>query len=250
MVNKYTMKPISQIKGEAWVMLSGNWGPAIGVVLLAGVIMWGAGMVVSMATRLFSYIFVIPLSMVSNGITDMMAVSFLIPWVLLLMAVSLGLNMLTTAFGGVLENGKASYFLQFSRSGHTPDFSTMFDGFSDFLRSALTGLLYGLYVWLWSLLLIVPGIVFHIAYSQVYFILRDQPGLSAPEALRRSREMMRGAKAKYFWMWLSFIGWWLLTLISFGIAAIWARPYWLAARTKFYDDLAANQLDAAARITA
>jgi len=250
MVNKYGMKPISQIKGEAWVMLSGNWGPAIGVVLLAGVIMWGAGMVLSMVTQMFSFIFMVPIGVIASGSVEAMSVFMVLFWVLFIMVISLGLSMASKAFEGVLERGKASYFLQLSRGSQRPEFSVMFDGFSDFLRSALTGLLYGLYVWLWSLLLIVPGIVFSIAYSQAYFILRDHPGINAGEALRRSREMMRGAKAKYFWMWLSFMGWWLLILISFGIASIWAAPYWLAARTKFYADLVANQYSETAHITA
>jgi len=243
MVNAYTMKQNRQIKGDAWMMLSGNWGPAIGVVLLARIIMGAAQMVVSIVMRLFSLFTVIPINMVSNGVTDIMAIPFIVIFFLLGMVVSLSLSMLIMAFEGVLNNGKASYFLQLSRTGHTVEFSTMFDGFSDFIRSALAGLLYGLYVWLWSLLLIVPGIVFSIAYSQVFFILRDHPGLKAPEALRRSRAMMKGAKAKYFWLMLSFIGWFLLTLISFGIAAIWMGPYVWAARTKFYDELKANQED-------
>ena len=250
MVNKYEMKRIGQIKGEAWVMLSGNWGPAIGVVLLAWVIMSAAGMVISTVMQLFSFVFLIPIGLLSTGSMEAVSALIVLFWVLFSMVISLVLSMAVKAFEGVLNRGKASYFLQLSREGRRPEFSAMFDGFSDFLRSALTGLLYGLYVWLWSLLLIVPGIVFAIAYSQVFFILRDHPEIDASEALRRSREMMKGAKAKYFGLLLSFIGWYLLVPISFGIVLIWLGPYLLAARTKFYDELKVNQFDGTAHVMA
>ena len=120
-----------------------------------------------MVMQLFSFFFLIPIGLLSRGAMDVMSAFVVLFWVLFSMVISLVLSMVIKAFEGVLNSGKASYFLRFSRQGNPPVFSTMFDGFSDFLRSALAGLLCGLYVWLWSLLLIVPGIVFAIAYSQV-----------------------------------------------------------------------------------
>ncbi len=106
-----------------------------------------------------------------------------------------------------------------------------------FIKTILTTLLAGIFTILWSLLFIIPGIIKSIAYSQVYYILKDHPEYSPNQAITKSRELMDGNKWKYFVFGLSFIGWWLLCLVTIGLALIWVVPYYSTAAAKFYDQL-------------
>lgn len=109
-----------------------------------------------------------------------------------------------------------------------------------FGKTFWTSLLAGIFIFLWSLLLVVPGIIKAISYSLVYFILIDNPEYSAIEAITKSREMMYGHKWELFCLFFSFIGWWLLCVVTFGIAAIWVSSYFMTAFAKFYENLKEN----------
>lgn len=100
-----------------------------------------------------------------------------------------------------------------------------------------TEILVSIFLFLWSLLLVIPGIVKAFSYSLVYFILIDHPEYSATEAITKSRAMMDGHKWELFKLFLSFIGWWILCIVTFGIAAIWVSPYFMTAFAKFYENL-------------
>lgn len=95
----------------------------------------------------------------------------------------------------------------------------------------------GVKLFLWTLLFIVPGIIMSFAYALTPYILEDNPELSAWEASSRSREMMRGHKFELFWLWLSFIGWMILSLLTFGIGFFWLIPYMQLSFAAFYNDL-------------
>lgn len=75
-----------------------------------------------------------------------------------------------------------------------------------------------------------------------YYILVDNPELSALEAIRQSKEIMRGHKGRLFYLWLSFLGWFLLGLITMGIGFLYVAPYYEAAKANFYEDLQRNSL--------
>jgi len=90
---------------------------------------------------------------------------------------------------------------------------------------------------LWALLLVVPGIIAAIRYSMAYYILNDNPEIGAMDAIRRSKEMMEGHKMRFAEMWLSFLGWFLLGIFTFGLGMIYAIPYYRAAKANFYLDL-------------
>lgn len=110
----------------------------------------------------------------------------------------------------------------------------LFDGFKDFGRSLSAYLLMLLYVFLWTLLLIVPGIIAGLSYSMVFFLLAENPQLQASEALHQSKEMMAGHKWDLFRLILSFIGWIFLSILSFGIGYLWLESYIYVAYANFY----------------
>ncbi len=117
----------------------------------------------------------------------------------------------------------------------------LFTGFQDFTRSLIAGLLVSIYVFLWSLLLIVPGIIASFSYSMTFFIMEENPQMPAQEAISASKTMMYGHKWRLFELWFSFIGWWLLSIITLGIAFIYVIPYYSTATAVFYADLKQRQ---------
>ena len=111
---------------------------------------------------------------------------------------------------------------------------------SNYLHKVAGMFLMYLKVYLWALLLIIPGIIMIFAYAMAPYILEEHPEISAWEASTRSREMMKGHKFDLFYLYLSFIGWFLLALLTLGIGGLWLAPYMEGAKAAFYNDLKAE----------
>lgn len=149
--------------------------------------------------------------------------------------VNAGLMLVVFLLGGALMAGLLSYHLKIWR-GEDGEIRDLFSKFNkDFPRITKMYLLQTLYVFLWSLLLIVPGIIMSIAYSQAYYLMLDDPDLSATDALKLSKELMKGRKWEYFVMLLSFIGWFLLGILTLGILFLWIDPYVYQTLAGYYD---------------
>lgn len=121
-------------------------------------------------------------------------------------------------------------------------FSTLVNGYkSNFFSNVWALLLKDIYVVLWSLLLVVPGIVKAYEYSQVSFILAENPGISAKEALKMSKAMMKGNKWNAFVLDLSFMGWDILAAVTLGILGVfYVEPYKLLTDAALYERLKQN----------
>lgn len=105
----------------------------------------------------------------------------------------------------------------------SPDFGNLFDGFAAFFRFLWLGILMFIFVFLWTLLLVIPGIVAAYRYRQAYYIMIDHPEMSALECITASKNMMKGHKWELFVMDLSYLGWYILCAIPF--VGIWVLPY-------------------------
>ena len=137
---------------------------------------------------------------------------------------------------GPIGIGLALYSLSLSRkSGAT--FSQGWAGFKKFKTGFGVALLYSVLVVLWSLLLIVPGIIAAIRYSAAYLLIADGKASTPREAIRASKELMDGNKAKLFKLWLRFLGWFALSVVTLGIGFLWFIPYASVSHAKFYEDL-------------
>lgn len=112
---------------------------------------------------------------------------------------------------------------------------------TNYLHKVLGMFLMDLKVLLWTLLLIIPGIIMTFAYAMTPYILEEHPEIGAWEASTRSREMMKGHKFDLFWLYLSFIGWAILGILTFGIGYLWLSPYVSCSEIGFYNDLKAEQ---------
>ncbi|HZK53453.1 MAG TPA: DUF975 family protein [Desulfosporosinus sp.] len=137
---------------------------------------------------------------------------------------------------GPVTLGVTGYFLKLIRK-EDPIIEDMFRGFKSFIKSFVLNLLVTIFIFLWTLLLIFPGIIAAYRYSMAYYIIMDNSELSAFEALNESKRMMIGYKFKLFSLWFSFLGWFLLGIVTLGIAFLWVNPYYETAKANFYQDL-------------
>ena len=117
---------------------------------------------------------------------------------------------------GPVAWGLSRYMLDFFREKKT-EVTTLFEGFSHFLKAFALMILMGVKIFLWSLLFVVPGIIAAFRYAQAFYILMDHPEYSANACLKESSNMMRGNKGKLFYLHLTFVGWYLLASLPGGI---------------------------------
>ncbi len=180
---------ISQIKKEGKASLTGNWGVAIGVYVVA---------------------IIINSVLATTGIGGL--------------------------FAGLVTFGLCSAFLAVVRT-QTMQFERLFDCTKNFGPVFIANLLCSIFIALWSMLFMIPGIVKSYAYAMTNYILIDKPELSGNDAITESRKMMNGHKMDLFLLDLSFIGWYILSIFTAGILLLYVAPYHQAARAKFYEDL-------------
>lgn len=134
---------------------------------------------------------------------------------------------------GIIGVGYASFCLSLGRREDVK-IEQLLDGTKDLGNNFLAGLLVSLYTFLWTLLFIVPGVIKSLSYSMTYYILRDNPGMLASEAIKRSEEMMMGHKWQLFCIYFSFIGWFLLSILTCGILTFFVAPYLSQTTAEFY----------------
>lgn len=139
---------------------------------------------------------------------------------------------------GPLAVGYSVYMLSLIRK-KDQKVENLFDGFKNcFANSLVAGILSYLFIFLWSLLFVIPGIVKAIAYSMVPFLQAEDSNLKGNDALRKSEELMKGHKWEYFKLMFGFIGWILLSILTFGILyVLYVGPYMQTAKAHFYQEL-------------
>ena len=139
--------------------------------------------------------------------------------------------------GSVVGVGYSKFNLDLVDHQPEADVGTLFRYFKHWKRLTVANLLRGLYVFLWSLLLLIPGIYASYSYAMVNFILAENPELTAREALARSKEMMEGNRWRLFCLEISFIGWAYLCILTLGIGSLWLTPYQQASHAAFYREI-------------
>jgi len=170
------------------------------------------------------------------------------PWMLALLVCALTTIIVSAAAGiipalgatliiGPLSYGCDALFLRQARDGTPMEVEHLFDGFRDFGSLFILGFLQSLFVALWSLLLVVPGIVKAYAYAMSYYIKLDHPEYDWRQCLDESSRMMKGHKGELFMLDLSFIGWYIVGSLCLGVGTLWVAPYQAAARAQFYKAL-------------
>lgn len=137
--------------------------------------------------------------------------------------------------GNVFEVGGCSFFIK-NRSQRA-EVGNILEGFKSghYGNVVFTMFLKGLYIFLWSLLLVIPGIIKSYEYLMVPYILAENPAMDQKEAFAISKRMMDGQKWKAFVLELSFLGWELLTVFTCGLLGIfYVSPYRRATYAELY----------------
>ena len=139
----------------------------------------------------------------------------------------------TIFIGNVIVVGKNGYFIK--NNNENPELSEIFKGFKgNYLNVVKIMFLMDLKTLLWLLLFIIPGFVKAYEYSMIPYLLAENPNLSADEAFSLSKQMTTGQKMDLFVLDLSFLGWYFLGFLCFGIGALFVKPYDVAAFTEVY----------------
>ncbi|MDD2370461.1 MAG: DUF975 family protein [Firmicutes bacterium] len=141
---------------------------------------------------------------------------------------------LTVFVGAPLEVGAQKFFVKNQQEDSNLKYLGAGFAKETYLKVVLTIFLRNLYIFLWTLLFIIPGIVKSYAYSMVPYILSENPGMNTAEAINLSEKMTKGHKADIFVLDLSFIGWILLGVLACGIGVIFVLPYIYATKAELY----------------
>lgn len=168
-----------------------------------------------------------------------LAIGVSVVYVLVLMAVQMVPRigwLASLIITGPMVLGMSIFYLNLSRDKGA-EFKQMFDGFERFVTAMYAYLLMMVFILLWSLLLIIPGIIAAYSYAMTFYILGDDKSIGAMEAINRSKKMMYGYKWKFFFLSCRFIGWALLCILTLGIGYLWLVPYTQTSLAKFYDDI-------------
>jgi uncharacterized membrane protein len=209
-----------ELMAEARMALSGNWG--MGVV---GYVLYFI-LVVSVSLFTFSSMFFVMAVSAASGANAKLAGD----------AVSFCSQVVQLLLSGAFMVGFCSYFLVIAQEGEAR-LECLFTGFKRFWKSFGVYFLSNLFIFLWMLLFIVPGIIAVFRYAMVYFIIADDEDCGPLEAIRQSKMMMRGNKWKFFCLHWRFFGWAVLCMFTFGIGYLWLVPYMQTTFAKFYEDV-------------
>ncbi|NLF79795.1 MAG: DUF975 family protein [Clostridia bacterium] len=144
--------------------------------------------------------------------------------------------MIVFLIGGAIELGLCTFFINLQRRSEI-GVGDLFSRFDIFGRALLLRLFRSVLIFLWSLLLIIPGIIASYRYALATYLMSQNTELTAREAINLSKRMMIGHKGRLFCLDLSFIGWFILGGLTFGIGLIFVYPYLLSARAAFFLDL-------------
>ena len=201
----------AELKSKAKEQLKGRWGLAILTVFVSNVIINSYNSIDRLDNQIY--------------IPEKLVLSF---------------GLLAFLFTGVISIGLRKFLLNFITNKDEPKFSDLFSQFKIYFKSLGLFILMSLAMVLGLLLLLFPGIIVYLMFSQAYFILAENPDKGIIESLRESSELMKGYKWEFFVLQLSFIGWWLLAILTLGIGSLWVSPYQKVTEANFYLKLKNN----------
>lgn len=162
----------------------------------------------------------------------------IVRYLMIMGSISGFLGLVRFIVGGTVQLGYTQYLLKQHNHAHF-DIHDLFSQFDRFKDGFLQSFLRGLYITLWSLLFIIPGIIKSFSYAMTPFIMAENPDMTAKEAIEASKQMMDGHKGELFMLDLTFIGWEILAALTLNIGYIFLNPYKNAAYTAFYKNLTA-----------
>lgn len=152
-------------------------------------------------------------------------------------------SLISIFLGGVITLGICKFVLKLANNKEEPKFNDLFSGFNIYLKTFGLWIVMGLCIGIGIICLIVPGIIVSLMFSQAFFILCENNEKSITECLKESIEIMKGYKVDLFVLGLSFIGWWIIVGITFGIGILFVYPYQQVTFANYYLALKKRQLE-------
>lgn len=166
--------------------------------------------------------------------------AFLIGGFTYIMSVALIMGVIYFVLGSVIRVGYAKFNLNLVDQLEG-SFENLFAYFAYWKTAVGARFLQSIYVFLWSLLFVIPGIIASYSYAMTEYIIADYPEMSASEAIEKSKQMMAGNKWRLFSLKFSFIGWDILCAFTLGIGNLWLTPYKQAATAVFYREVSGTE---------
>ena len=168
------------------------------------------------------------------GLSEASGLNITVP-VLTGLFVSAGIIALVLALvGAAVTLGHNKYYIDLVLHNKADSVGVLFDRFGIFFKAVGLQLFIGFFVFLWSLLFIIPGIIAGFRYAMAPYIMAENPDIGIREAVNLSKQMMAGHKGRLFGLNFSFIGWAMLSALTFGIGNLWLNPYMNTAFAAFY----------------
>lgn len=207
--------------------LKGFWGLSLGVTLVY-MILGGAGGAFNLN---FSG------GTANQQITSYVENSFYGYYFTAALVVAGILSIVAFLIGGPMRQGLCRYNIDLLTRENQPSFNALFSQFKNFGNAFGLNFMINLFTALWTLLFIIPGIIAAYRYALAPYLMVENPDIGVMEAIRQSKELMKGKKWRLFCLHFSFIGWILLSLLTLGVGLLWVNPYMQAATTAFYLDV-------------
>ena len=229
------MMKSKELRAKAWDSLKGKYWMAFIVTLVTGLIGSIGNSFVSFGQNLSEV-----LGMVEPAELDStMAIGALVLNGVVIISAIIG-TLFSIFVINAITVGVSNYFIKNTDS--KPSFGDAFSGFKvKYGRNIGTILLVGIKTVLWTLLFIIPGIIKSYEYSIIPYILADDPEISSKDAFKKAKQMMKGNKWRLFKLEFSFIGWFVLCVLTLGIGTFFLIPYVNAAAAEFYVELKNKQ---------
>lgn len=127
--------------------------------------------------------------------------------------------------GAIIEIATSFFFLETVKHPETSSFSDWINGLNMWIIGICSSLWKLLWTTLWSFLFVIPGIIKTISYSQMNYILSENPNISINKAMKLSMVITKGYKKDLLYMYISFLGWIILTALTLGLLSIYTLPY-------------------------
>lgn len=191
----------SVLKSNAKQQLKSKWGLAIGSILVAQLI-------ISMTSG-------------SSSFFDSERIA-------------IGISLVNLLLSGVMTFGICRFTLNLAVDKESAEFGDIFSGFRVYLKTLGIFLLMGICILLGILLLVIPGIIIALMFSQAYYVLCDNSDIGVIDSLKESASLMKGHKWEYLVLQLSFIGWGILACLTLGIGFLWLVPYQEVTMANYY----------------
>lgn len=236
--------PYATLKQNGWSCIKSNyWYVVLADFLIAIIVQAASGVVsgilsaIMTAVLQFTAFGAIAVSGGFDSNSETTAVIIAMITYFIFYGVILVLSLALSAFVTEPMNvGRSSYYLK--NRTRTATFTDIFNGVTkNYKNVAKVCFFRVLYVFLWSMLFVVPGIIKSLEYSQVPFILAENPDIEYKTALSLSSRLVYGHKFDICLFYLSFIGWYLLGAFAMGIGQYFVNPYYNSSRTELYEFL-------------